>query len=247
MIHDTAIISKNAEIGSNVSVGPFTVIHDGVYIGSGTEIGSHCELGVNSGLATQGKLVISSNSIIRSHSVIYLGSAFGEELITGHRVTIRENTVAGKNLQVGTLSDIQGDCQIGDYVRFHSNVHIGKGSHIGDFVWIFPYVVLTNDPHPPSEVRLGVKIHDFSVIATMSTLLPGVEIGRGALVAAHSLVNRNVEAEMIVAGVPAKPLGPTHKIKLFNLPDTPAYPWNSHFSRGYPDEVVKEWRNSKED
>lgn len=70
-----------------------------------------------------------------------------------------KKVIAGKNLQIGTLSDLQGHCEIGDYVRLHSNVHIK--SVPGNFVWIFPYVVLTNDPYPPSDSLVGVTVQDF--------------------------------------------------------------------------------------
>lgn len=241
IIHPTAIVSEQASLGENVSVGPFTIIHDSVTIGSGTQIGSHCEIGVPSNEPEFQKLIIGGESIIRSHSVLYLGSRFGTGLTTGHRVTIRENTNAGINLQVGTLSDIQGDCTFGDYVRLHSNVHIGKASRIGNFVWIFPYVVLTNDPHPPSDTCIGVTIEDFAVIATMSTILPGVNIAQGALVGAHSLVSRDVAPDTIVVGVPAKSVGPTTKIKLTGQQDEAAYPWRRHFHRGYPQEILDTW------
>jgi acyl-[acyl carrier protein]--UDP-N-acetylglucosamine O-acyltransferase len=241
IIHPTAIISEQASLGQNVSVGPFSIVHHGVTIGSGTKIGSHCEIGVSSNLAKNNELTIGEASVIRSHSVLYIGSSFGDEFITGHRVTIRENTVTGKNFQIGTLGDIQGDCVIGNFVRFHSNVHIGKSSRIGNYVWIFPYVVLTNDPHPPSDVLLGVNIGDFAVIATMSTILPGINVAEGALVGAHSLVNRDVPSNMIVAGVPAKQLGPTDKIKLTGSENISAYPWRRHFHRGYPEEIISDW------
>jgi len=241
MIHHTALVSDGAILGTNVTIGPFSIIHDGVTIGNGSSIGSHCEIGVFSDLASEKTLIIGVNSNIRSHSIFYIGSKFGKSLTTGHRVTIRENTIAGDDFQVGTLSDIQGDCTIGDYVRIHSNVHVGKSSKIGNFVWIFPYVVLTNDPHPPSEVRIGVNIGDFSVIATMSTILPGINIAKGALVGAHSLVNRDVASDTIVAGVPAKTIGLTSRIKLSNSPEESAYPWRRHFHRGYPLEITSEW------
>ena len=50
-------------------------------------------------------LVIGDNSFIRSQSIFYAGSVFGENLTTGHRVTVREGVKAGKNLQLGTLSN----------------------------------------------------------------------------------------------------------------------------------------------
>jgi acetyltransferase-like isoleucine patch superfamily enzyme len=241
MIHPTAIVSEKAVLGSDVTIGPFTIVHEGVTIGKGSTIGSHCEIGLISDSSGAQALSIGDDSNIRSHSIFYLGSSFGDGLITGHRVTVRESTRAGKNLQIGTLSDIQGDCTFGDYVRLHSNVHIGKGSTIGNFVWIFPYVVLTNDPHPPSETCVGVTIEDFAVLATMSTILPGIKISTGALVGAHSLVNRDVAPDTIVVGVPAKPVGPTNKIKLSSAPGEAAYPWRKHFHKGYPFEVITQW------
>jgi acetyltransferase-like isoleucine patch superfamily enzyme len=156
-------------------------------------------------------------------------------------VTVREKTQAGRNLQIGTLSDLQGHCSIGDFVRLHSNVHIGMHSRIGNFVWIFPYVVLTNDPHPPSEVRQGVVVGDYAAIATMSVILPGVNIGEGALVGAHAAVNRDVEADTVVAGSPAKLVCRTDQVKLKDGSGQPAYPWRRHFTRGYPPEHVAKW------
>lgn len=242
MIHQTAIISEKARIGKNVTIGQFTTIHDNVVIGDNTVIEGYCELGVSNHLSEGKDLVIGNNSYIRSYSIFYEGSIFGESLITGHRVTVREKVKAGTNLQVGTLGDIQGHCEIGDYVRFHSNVHIGQRSVIGNYVRIYPYVVLTNDPHPPSEVLLGVTVNDFAVICTGSIVLPGVKIGNGALVGAQSLVNRDAKADVIYSGVPAKECGPTSKIKLQDGTDGIAYPWRRHFTRGYPQEIVEQWQ-----
>ena len=241
MIHPTALVSAAARLGKNVSIGPFSIVHDAVELGDDTVVGSHCEIGHPSALAEGKPLVIGARALIRSHSIFYQGSVFGDGLVTGHRVTVREATLAGLNLQIGTLSDIQGHCSMGDYVRLHSNVHIGNQSRLGNFVWIFPYVVLTNDPHPPSEVRQGVVVGDFAAIATMSVVLPGVQIGEGALVGAHSSVNRNVEANTVVAGSPAKFVCATDQVKLKDGSGKPAYPWRRHFTRGYPPEHVALW------
>lgn len=241
-IHPTAIIHPDAIIGQNVTVGAFSIIHKNVKIGDRTVIGSHCELGHPIfGGEKSSKLIIGNDSLIRSHSVFYEGSSFGDKLITGHRVTVREGTKAGENLQIGTLSDIQGKCEIGNFVRFHSNVHIGRHSKIGNYVWIFPYVVLTNDPHPPSEVMQGVTVKDFVAIATMSVILPGVTINEGVLIGAHSSVTKSVEADMVAVGSPAKQVCPTNKIELKDGSLQPAYPWRRHFHRGYPNKVVEEW------
>jgi acyl-[acyl carrier protein]--UDP-N-acetylglucosamine O-acyltransferase len=241
-IHSTAIVSEKAVIGKGVKIGPFTIVYDDVVIGDDTTIESHCEIGHPTKMAQGAPLVIGPDSLIRSHSVFYAGSTFGERLATGHRVTVRELTQAGTNFQIGTLGDIQGHCTIGDYVRTHSNVHIGHGTKIGNFVWVFPYVVFTNDPHPPSETCIGAEIGDYAAIATMSVILPGVKVGEHSLVAAHSCVGKDVEAHTVVGGTPAKFLCGTDKIKLRDGSDQPAYPWPRHFHRGYPEDLVKAWR-----
>lgn len=241
MIHATALIDAGAKLGSGVRVGAYTIIHGNVVIGDNCEIGSHCEIGVPSSLSDGSPLVIGNSSLIRSHSVFYEGSVFGEKLSTGHRVTVREKTEAGAGLQIGTLSDIQGHCNIGEYVKFHSNVHIGQHSTIGNYVWIFPYVVLTNDPHPPSNVMKGVTIEDFVAIATMTVILPGVTVKSGALVGAHSSVSKNVAADTVVAGSPAKFICETKAIKLKDGSGESAYPWRRHFHRGYPEAAVAAW------
>ena len=240
-IHQTAIIDEKAKIHPGVTIGPYTIIHGNVEVGPDSVIGSHCELGVSSSADGGAPLILGEDAIIRSHSVFYEGSTFGPGLRTGHRVTVRENTCAGTGFQIGTLGDIQGHCVIGDYVKFHSNVHVGQQTRIEDFVWVFPYVVFTNDPHPPSHVLQGPTIKRFAAIATMTTILPGVTVGEGALVGACSAVTRDVGDHRIMAGNPAKDLGPTSRIKLRDGSDRPAYPWTTHFHRGYPEEVVAKW------
>ncbi|MGV1045699.1 N-acetyltransferase [Limnohabitans sp.] len=241
LIHPSAIVSSKAKLGKGVSVGPFSIIYDNVEIGDDTCIGAYCELGLSNAFSDSKHLVIGKDSNIRSHSVFYEGSVFGERLVTGHRVTVREKTMAGKNLQIGTLSDIQGHCTIGDYVRFHSNVHIGQKSTIGNFVWIFPYVVLTNDPHPPSETLIGVTVCDYAAIATMSVILPGAVVAKGVLVGAHSSLKGDTQEGWVYAGSPAKAICPTNKIKMQDGSGRVAYPWTEHFHRGYPEEQVNGW------
>jgi acetyltransferase-like isoleucine patch superfamily enzyme len=241
-IHPTAIVSKEARLASSVIVGPYTIIHKNVIIDEGTVIESHCEIGHPAHNSSDiPPLSIGKNSHIRSHSVFYEGSTFGENLVTGHRVTVREKTKAGRNFQIGTLGDIQGHCEIGHFVRFHSNVHIGQHSKIKDYVWIFPYVVLTNDPHPPSNVLMGVTLENYVAIATMSIILPGVTVKEGALIGAHSSVSKDVESNTVVAGSPAKYICDAGKIKLKDGSNQSAYPWRRHFHRGYLPEDVSKW------
>lgn len=242
-IHPTALVSKKATLEEGVVIGAYSIIHDHVSIGARSYIGSHCEIGHPAlGLAHDERpLSIGKDAFIRSHSVFYEGSTFGDNLTTGHRVVVREKTKAGSGFQIGTSSDVQGHCTVGDYVRFQSNIFVAQQTTIGDFVWAFPYTAFTNDPHPPSDITVGARIGNFVAIATGSVVLPGVQIGDGALVGANSTVVHDVAADTVVIGSPARFYCNTENILLKDGSGRPAYPWKKHFHRGYPGNIVQKW------
>ena len=241
LIHPTAIISQHAIIGSNVEIGPFSIIHDHVEIGSNSTIGAYCEIGIPTVLATEKRLVIGQNATIRSHATIYQGSVIGNTLTTGHYVSIRENSIIGESLQLGNRSDIQGDCEIGNHTKMHADVHVGKKTKIGHFVWLFPNVLITNDPTPPSTTLLGVTINDYAVLASNVLVFPGITIGKDAVIGAASLVKEDVPNGKLVVGSPAKIICDAKILRMHNDPKTKAYPWRNRFHRGYPETIVAQW------
>lgn len=246
LIHPTSYIDPDAVIGKGVEIGPFSIIHKNVSLGNRVKVGAYCELGITTPLGDGTPLIIGEESQIRSHSVFYESSSFKPGLVTGHNVTVREKTIAGKGFQIGTSSEIQGDCSVGDYVRFQSNIFVGKKTTIGNFVWILPYVVLTNDPTPPSNTLIGCTIEDYASIAARAIVLPGVTIGQHALVAAQACVTKNVPPHMVAAGVPARIVGQANNIKLRDGTGMPAYPWTQHFTRGYPPSIIEKWLSPTE-
>ena len=124
----------------------------------------------------------------------------------------------------------------------HSNVHISKYAQIGDFVWIFPYVVHNNDPHPPSNTKKSVIIKNFVSISTMSVILPGVILEKDTLIGAKSLVSKNTSEGSLLAGNPAKKICMASKIKLKDDSKKSAYSWRRHFHRSYPFDIVNDWK-----
>lgn len=236
------MISKSAKIHKHAKIGHNCIIHDNVIIEKDCIIEDFTTLGYPTKLGDGSPLIIRQGSLIRSYSLFYESSEFGQNLVTGHRVTVREGTYAGANFQIGTLCDIQGHCKIGNHVRTHSNVFVSQKSLIGDFCWLFPHVVLANDPHPPSDgFTMGPRIEEYAALAASSCILSGVTIGAGSLVAAGALVTKNVLPGRVVGGVPAKDLGSIDIIKLRDNSGNPAYPWRRHFHRGYPEDIVKNW------
>jgi UDP-3-O-[3-hydroxymyristoyl] glucosamine N-acyltransferase len=238
-IHPTAIISEKAKISKRVTVGANSIIYDNVEIGDNVFIGPNSIIGeplsiyYRDGDYLNPKLVIGPNSIIRSGAFVYAGSTIGESFQCGNSVTIREATEIGRHCSVGTGSDIEGDCHIGHYVRLHSNVHIAQKTTIGSYVWIYPYTVFTNDPVPPSNELIGAIVEDFAVIATKVVVMPGVRIGKDALVSAMSLVRWDVPPESVVTGNPAKRVGHIRYLRSKESGE-PLYPWRNRFSRYMP-------------
>lgn len=244
-IEDNVIIKEGCIIGDHVVLhaGCYldynVIIRDNVELGEHSFVGANCILGeylsdfLEDYTNKSHPLTIGADAVIRSGSILYGGTEIGNHFQTGHQVTIREKAKMGDYVSVGTLSDIQGYCTIGNYVRMHSNVHIGQESTIEDFVWIFPYVVLTNDPTPPSYELKGVTLKSFAVVSTGSVLLPGVTVEGDSLIAAGSNVTKDVHAGEVVAGNPAKVISQTSKIKN-HITGENVYPWRYTFKRGMP-------------
>lgn len=223
-------------IGKNCKISDTAKINENVLIEDNVTIGDFCVIGLNPNNKIKKKLIIKKNSIINSHTNIYLGSEIGENNIIGHNVLIREETFLGKNVQIGSYCDLEGFCFIDDYSKLHSCVHIGQQSKIMSYVYIFPYVVLTNDPIPPSDIRQGVVLEPFSIICTRTTVLPGVKIGFSSFIGANSLVNKDVDPEMIGSGNPFRIKGNISNIKIPNSNDD-AYPWIDRFKKDYPNDI----------
>ena len=233
------VIEDHARIGADCYIDSNTIIRGGVTLGDGALVGANCLLG-ECGTDFRGDprhqehpLTIGEKALIRSGSILYGGSVIGDHFQTGHQVTIREKTEIGNHVSVGTLSDIQGNCRIGHYVRLHSNVHIGQLSVVDDFVWIYPYVVLTNDPTPPSSDFAGVHVHSFAIVATGAIIMPGLDLGQDCLIGAGAIVTRSVEPYAVAVGNPARVISNVRKVRN-RVTGEPVYPWREHFSRYMP-------------
>jgi len=227
------LIDSAARIGRNVTIGHGTRIHGNVEIGDDCSIGDFCVIGQPGPGKDNPPLKLGAGATIRSHAVIYEGSTIGPSLETGHHTVIREGAVIGDNLRLGNFSDIEGSCRIGDFVRMHAYAHVGKGSDIGDFVWLFSLTTLMNDPLPPSHLAQPVTIGDMVTVCVNAQCMPGVEIGRGAFIAAGAVAQGRIPAGVIVTGPEGDIAGPVRF--MMHMESRTRHPWHRHFADAYPE------------
>jgi len=235
-------VSTKAKIGDNVRIGDNCTIYDNVEIGSNATICNDTVLGeplacyYHDDSYVNPPTLIGANSIIRSHAIIYAGCRIGPNFSTGHRITIRENTTIGVGCSVGTLSDLQGEVKLGDYCRLHSNVHLAQQSVVGDFVFLYPYVVMTNDPYPPSTDMRGGFIGNYTQVGVHAVILPGVNVGENCLIGANTVVNKRLPDYSLAMGDPVKVVMDVRKYVAMGKGNP--YPWMKRFDRGMPWEGV---------
>src|SRR3990172_7720682 len=130
-----------------------------------------------------------------------------------NQVRVREGAVVGEHCILGSNAYVDCDVVIGDNVKIQNGPLLYKGATLEDGVFVGPQACLTNDRLPrainpdgriktdgdwtagPILCRYGASIGAGAVV------LPGVTIGRFAMVAAGAVVTRDVPDHMLVLGV----------------------------------------------
>ncbi len=106
---------------------------------------------------------------------------------------------------------IENDVTIGDRVTIKCGVQIWDGIYLEDDVFVGPNVTFTNDKFPRSRIYpdefLETRVEKNASLGGNATILPGVTIGRNAMVGAGAVVTKDVPAGAIVVGNPARIVG----------------------------------------
>lgn len=141
------------------------------------------------------------------------GTSIWHQAQVRERATIGEGCVIGKGVYVGADVSIGKNCKVQNYSCVY------EGNTLEDGVFVGPEVVFTNDRYPrainpdgslkaASDWELeGTLVKYGAAVGSRSVVLPGLVIGRWALVAAGSVVTRDVPDHAIVAGNPARQRG----------------------------------------
>lgn len=144
---------------------------------------------------------------IHTLSDVHQGAAIGQGTNIWQFSVVLENAVLGRNCNVCAHTFIEGDVVIGDNVTIKSGVYLWSGLRIEDDVFIGPNATFTNDMFPRSKQHMPeypkTVVKRYASIGANATILPGVVIGKGAMVGAGAVVTKDVPEFAVVMGNPA--------------------------------------------
>jgi acetyltransferase-like isoleucine patch superfamily enzyme len=192
------------------------VVYPGTQLGDDVRLGDHCVVGKPPLLAAGSSATaeappparLGAGVAVGAGAVVLAGAQVGAGCVIGDQAHVRERSSIGAGSVVGRAVSVENDVAIGARVRLQTNAYITAWSVVEDDVFVAPAVVLTNDPtagrrRAGQELR-GATLRRACRIGAGAVLLPGVEIGEEAFVAAGAVVTADVPPRAVVMGVPAR-------------------------------------------
>jgi UDP-2-acetamido-3-amino-2,3-dideoxy-glucuronate N-acetyltransferase len=212
------VFGPGVKIGPGCAIGHHVVLHADTVIGSHVRIDDHATLGktpmraANSAVTQEQALpplTVGDNCIVGTGVVLYRGAAIDAKVLLADQCTVRENVTIGRGTIVGRGVTVENVCKIGRYCKLESECYITAYSELEDRVFVAPGVVTSNDNFVGRTAERfkhfkGVRVKKGGRIGAGAVILPGVTIGEDGLVAAGSVVTRDVPPRTIVMGSPAK-------------------------------------------
>ena len=210
LLGEGVLLPPTVEVGGNV------VIHEGTQVGGqaqiqdGAVIGKPLALGARSTASreTPAPAEIGSGATVCAGAVVVAGARIAAGAVIGDQAHVRERSVVGEMSVVGRGSAVDNDVTIGSRVRIQTGCYITAYSTIEDDVFVAPGVTLTNDDtmgrHGRGHALRGAILRRACRVGGGAVLVPGVEVGEEAFVAAGAVVVGDVAARAVVMGVPAR-------------------------------------------
>jgi UDP-2-acetamido-3-amino-2,3-dideoxy-glucuronate N-acetyltransferase len=209
------LLAEGVSVGADVRFGAYVVVHADTAIGDGCRIGDHAVLGRPPQLAPHSSakgavagLQLGARVTVGAGAVVFAGASIAEQAIVGEQSFVRERSVLGAHSVVGRGSVIDNDVRLGERVRVQTNVYITANSIVEDDVFVGPGAITTNDDtmarHGPETPIRGAVLRRACRVGGGVVLVPGVEVGEEAYVAAGAVVTRDVPPRAVVMGVPAR-------------------------------------------
>jgi acetyltransferase-like isoleucine patch superfamily enzyme len=215
------VVEENVRIGDGVRIGHNVVIHADTRIGSGCVLSDNAVIGRRPARPAFGTLaveedlepcVLGERCHVGTSTVVYRCARLGDDVFVADLASIRENVEIGAFTIVGRGVYVENRVRIGHHVKLEANCYITGESEVGDYCFVAPYVVTTNDnflgrTKERFKHRKGCTLKTGARVGGGAVLLPGITVAEDGLVAAGAVVTRDVPAERTVAGVPAKDFG----------------------------------------
>ena len=151
--------------------------------------------------------------VIHPTAIVEEGAEIGEGTNIWHHAHIRKGAVIGRDCNFGKNTYVDPGVRIGDRVKVQNNVSIYHGVTVEDDVFLGPSMVFTNDLYPRAflwnDSRVGTTVvkRGASIGANATIICGDRVIGEYALVAAGSVVTRDVPPHGLVMGNPARLVG----------------------------------------
>jgi hypothetical protein len=216
------VVGPNVALGTGCRVGHHVVIHADTVVGNDVRIDDHAVLGklpmraANSATTKEQELPplsVGDVCIVGTGVVLYRGARIDGKVLMADLCTIRENVTVGRGTIVGRGVTIENFCTVGRFCKLESECYITAYSELEDRVFVAPGVATSNDNFVGRTAERfkhfkGVTVRKGGRIGAGTVVLPGVVVGEDALVAAGSVVTRDVAPRTIVLGGPAKTLRP---------------------------------------
>ena len=210
LLGEGVLLPPTAELGGNVVIHEGSVIGGEARIQDGAVVGKPVVLGPRStaSRAPVPPAEVGSAATVGAGAVVMAGATVGAGAVIGDQAHVRERTVVGEGTVVGRGTAVDNDVVIGARARLQTNCYITAFSTLEDDVFVAPGVVLTNDNtmtrHDTAHTLRGATLRRACRVRGSAVLLPGVEVGEEAFVAAGAVVVRDVPARAVVMGVPAR-------------------------------------------
>lgn len=135
----------------------------------------------------------------------------GKNTVIWQYVIILPGATIGSDCNINAFCFIENDVIIGNDVTIKCGVHIWDGITLENNVFVGPNVTFINDKYPRSKLYpqefIKTYIEEGASIGANSTIMAGLRIGRYAMIGAGSVVTKNVPANTIWFGIPARQRG----------------------------------------
>lgn len=210
-VADGVVLGADVEIGANVVIHADTVIGDGVVIQDNVVLGKEPRLSARSTAKRDPlpPLRIGDGAAVCTGAIVYRGTTLGAGTIVGDQAWVRERCSIGEQVVIGRAVCVENDVEIGAGTKIQSNAYVTAYTVLEEQVFIAPCVVTTNDnfmgrTEERHALVRGPRIRRGARVGGSAVILPGIEIGEEAFVAAGALVTKDVPAGKLVAGLPAR-------------------------------------------